>query len=679
MARILVTSNGDMLVNLSTECQIRDIYYPLVGQENHAMGQVSRFGFWVDGECSWLDSPEWQRSLHYEPETLVTQVTAVNARLQLRVDITEAVDIGRPVYLRKVVVHNQAERPREVKLFFHSDLNISGHSLGDTVYYDPVSQALIHFKGKRYFLLNAATSERIGLEEYATGIKQRNGAKGTWYDAEDGRLERCPISHGSVDATAAVTLKLPPQGSGSGYWWLVAGQNYQEVTHENQLIGERTPEFFMERTRSFWKLWVNKQETDFADLPPEVVGLYKRSLLMLRAHIDNRGAILAASDSDVATYNGDTYSYVWPRDGALTAMALVDAGDSSLAQRFFEFCASAISDEGFLLHKYNPDGSAGSSWHPWVGPNGERQLPIQEDETALVIAALWHHWKRFRDVEMIRPLYSSLVKPAADFLVRYRDSRTGLPLASYDLWEERRGITAFAAGCVWAGLRAAARFVEAFGEESLAARYQEAAAEVRAGALSYLYDKEAKRFLRSISIGRHGGIEADYTLDSSLYGLFAFGMLEASHPWVAASMKAIADRLWCPTPVGGMARYDGDSYWRVSQDLNHVPGNPWVICTLWLADWYIEVANTTEELQKACGLLRWVQSRALPGGALPEQLNPYTGEPIGPSPLTWSHATAARTIHRYAQKYRDLERQESPPGVRRGRHEVSSPSRHSSP
>ena len=106
MARILVTSNGDMLVNLSTDYEIRDIYYPLVGQENHAMGLASHFGFGVDGEFSWINSPEWQRSLHYEPETLVTQVAASNPHLQLQVDISEAVDIGRPVYLRRVVAHN---------------------------------------------------------------------------------------------------------------------------------------------------------------------------------------------------------------------------------------------------------------------------------------------------------------------------------------------------------------------------------------------------------------------------------------------------------------------------------------------------------------------------------------------------------------------------------------------
>ncbi|HKN87214.1 MAG TPA: hypothetical protein VJV04_10170 [Nitrospiraceae bacterium] len=51
--------------------------------------------------------------------------------------------------------------------------------------------------------------------------------------------------------------------------------------------------------------------------------------------------------------------------------------------------------------------------------------------------------------EYIKPLHRSLSTQAADFLTAYRDAETGLPLPSYDLWEERRGVTAFTYGAVW--------------------------------------------------------------------------------------------------------------------------------------------------------------------------------------------------------------------------------------
>ena len=64
-------------------------------------------------------------------------------------------------------------------------------------------------------------------------------------------------------------------------------------------------------------------------------------------------------------------------------------------------------------------------------------MPFQEDESALVVWALWRHYYRYRDIEFIRPLWVDVVQKAADFMCRYRDPRTGLPLPSYDLWEER--------------------------------------------------------------------------------------------------------------------------------------------------------------------------------------------------------------------------------------------------
>jgi GH15 family glucan-1,4-alpha-glucosidase len=43
------------------------------------------------------------------------------------------------------------------------------------------------------------------------------------------------------------------------------------------------------------------------------------------------------------------------------AAALIDAGYSEVTRRFFDFCHRVITDEGYLLHKYNPDGSLASS------------------------------------------------------------------------------------------------------------------------------------------------------------------------------------------------------------------------------------------------------------------------------------------------------------------------------
>ena len=47
------------------------------------------------------------------------------------------------------------------------------------------------------------------------------------------------------------------------------------------------------------------------------------------------GAIIAGTDSDLLHYARDTYSYMWPRDGALTAYTLDRAGYQGISQTIF--------------------------------------------------------------------------------------------------------------------------------------------------------------------------------------------------------------------------------------------------------------------------------------------------------------------------------------------------------
>jgi GH15 family glucan-1,4-alpha-glucosidase len=343
--------------------------------------------------------------------------------------------------------------------------------MGDTAYYEPVNDFLIHYKGKRYFLVNGRSEDGKGIYQYAIGGKESGNLEGTWRDAEDGELGMNPIAQGSVDSTISLRQKVSPQGKVQFFFWIAAEEGYFEVKELNALVLQKGPESLFKSTERHWTEWVTRREEDFCDLSSRAQEVYRRSLLIIRTQIDKGGAILAANDGDSSMFNRDTYSYMWPRDGALVAHALDLAGYPELTEKFFEFCASLMPKptyypEGYLLHKYNPDGSLGSSWHPWIR-DGKPKLPIQEDETALVLWALWSHYEVYRNRPLAESLFERMIRPASKFMLTYRHQPTGLPLESYDLWEERYGVLTFTTAAVCAGLEAGAKFAALFGDKEL--------------------------------------------------------------------------------------------------------------------------------------------------------------------------------------------------------------------
>lgn len=654
MPREIVLGNGRLLVNFDEGLNMRDLYFPYVGWENHIGGNRNSIGVWVEGKFSWLDEKDWLRQVGYLKDTLVSNCSAFNEHLGLKITINDAVHFRHDIFIKKMQITNLVDRPREIRIFFTHDFCIDGSEVGDTAVYDPKQHAIYHYKRNRYFLINGQVGEE-GIFQFALGTKRFMGAEGTWRDAEDGRLEGNPIAQGSVDSTISFRLMLEPQSSQDLYYWIVVGRCYNEVREDNAYVLKNTPGKLLRKITDYWRTWVNKNNRDFADLPPDIVDLFNRSLLIIRTQIDNGGAIIAANDSDILKGSRDHYSYMWPRDGALVAYALDRAGYSELTTSFYRFCRNVLTEEGYLLHKYNPDGSLGSSWHPWYR-DGQHQLPIQEDETALVLIALWNYYCHSKNFEFINTLYKSLIRKAANFMVEYRDPRTNLPRESYDLWEERRGIFTFTASTVYGGLMAAANFTKLFGDYYLAEKYEKAAQEIKEAILKYLYCPKVGRFLRGVYVDRDGKLTPDYTLESSLFGVFAFGVLPADDERVVQTMRAIQEGLWVKTDVGGIARYTNDYYFQVSQDIENVPGNPWFICTLWLAQWYIAIAKGDEELNIAKTILRWAASRSLISGAFSEQLHPYTGAPLSVAPLTWSHSTFILTVLDYLDKYAELKK-----------------------
>lgn len=649
MAKSLVLGNGSLLACFDKHGQLSDFYFPHIGLENHiSTGLTHKVGVFVDGTLYWLSDPGWESTVAYQKDTLASSITANHPGIKIKLTFNDVVYNEHSIFIRKVTVHN-AGPGREIKLFFNQQFHISENPRGDTAYFSPADHALVHYKGRRVFIVSARTGKDF-FDDFGVGLLGIEGKEGTWRDAEDGVLSKCAVEHGSVDSVMGITLSIEHNKDAVVWQWIAAAETYRDAIVYHRDIISRGPDHLLESTVDYWNAWINKREFVFYGLDEKVVDLFKKSLLVIRTHFDKAGGIIASSDSDILQYGRDTYAYVWPRDAAYVAFALDRAGYEEMSERFFNFCADALTNDGYLLHKYRPDSSLGSSWHPWAF-EGKTRLPIQEDETAIVLFSMWENYKVSRNLEFVESMYNELIKKAADFLVRHRDKTTELPLPSYDLWEEQWGISCYTAASVYGGLTAAAQFAELLGKHVAAERYRATATKTKEAILAYFYNEKEGHFAKMLH-QKGDTIEQDMTVDaSSAYGLLRFGVLPADDPRLVKAFTIAERRLSPPGKIGGIARYEGDRYYRVT---DNAPGNPWFIPTFWHIEYHIAKAKSEEDLKPVKERLKWACDFAVGAGMLSEQIHPENGTPLSVCPLVWSHAAYVLAVVAYLEKLETL-------------------------
>lgn len=610
MPRPIVLGNGRLLIGIDDRYRIRDLFYPHVGLYNHVSGVLCRFGVWVGGRFAWADSDQWERSLSFEPDALIATATLTHGDFGISLEIREAVCHDADIHVRQIKVRNLNDVGQDIRVFSHHDLTIQESDIGDTAMYHPFLQGMVHFKGEHYFLFGGRTAA-AGIAEYACGFS------GTWHDAEDGSLSMKPIEQGAVESVFSLHVSVPGNGEAEAHSWTICGSSFEHLDQGFGKLKEKGVPACLAQTADYWGAKAIGWRESLVGVPAELTDFAVKSALIVEAHADHCGGVVAAVDSDIMETNRANYAYVWPRDGALIAEVMDLAGEHQLARKFFQFCAPLITNQlPFFLQKYRPDGRLGATWHPWIF-HGQPEVPFQEDETALVLYALGEH-ADYGHVSELDDLFDSLVAPAADRLIEYRDAG-GLPLPSYDLWEERRGVHTFTVATVVAGLRGAAKLAMHLRRDTMM-RYASAAEEVL-------------QAMNERLLGEHGYIRSigDPGADASLLLLPLIGLVDASEPAMAQTRQRIVEELWVKSHVGGVARYRGDYYFRKS---DAYPGNPWVICTLWLAQNHILLGDTDAALR----IMQWARAHALPSGALPEQLHPDTGEALSVAPLAWAHA-----------------------------------------
>jgi GH15 family glucan-1,4-alpha-glucosidase len=632
MGRPIVLSNGELHVGINNFGLVHDFYFPYVGLENHAAGNSlrHRVGVWLNGTISWLDDGGWDISFSYPHHSLIGHTVAKNEALGVLIEFDDAVDATISAFMRNIHVVNLWDHEREIRLFLHQAFVIGdARSNTDTAQYLPDSDAILHYRGRRAFIISG-TANGQPFDQHTVGLFGIEGYEGSYRDADDGELCGSNVEHGRVDSVIRFTLTIPALSSTRVHYWIAAGTSTREALYIHKQVKEDTIQTRLHATAKWWHTWLAPAMHVADKIAPDHRENFLRSIMIIKSQIDNRGAVIASTDTSMLNYSRDAYGYCWPRDGAYVLWPLIRMGYEDEPRRFFDFCRRGLHPSGYLMHKYRADGALGSSWHPYVH-DGVNTPPIQEDETALVLFVFAQFYQMHPSPRLLHDFYESMVKPMADFLATYIDEVTGLPKPSYDLWEEVFLTTTYTTSVVYAALLAAAELAEAANDSDSAVKWRSEADDIMAAAHKHLYNSERQAFYKGLIV-KDGQIQHDDTLDmSSIFGAFMFGLFPVGGAELNSAIATTLQTFNVTDEAPGLPRYEHDNYRRVSDDIQ---GNWWIITSLWLAQYYAE----TDHYDKATTILDWVLTRASSTGVFPEQISPLDNSFVSVAPLTWSHA-----------------------------------------
>jgi len=661
MSTSLVLGNGSTLVNIDDTLNIKDYYWPFVGEANHLSQKANEIFFVIGQQRFYLSHQYFEFSYKYLENSLVSVSTATSSDLQLEITFHDFVVNDKDIFIRRIGVKNLSPEYREITMFFKHNYYMREDDIGNTAtWYEP-AKLMCHYK-KNTYLGVGITSD---IYQYTCASPTDNNNQGAVPD-QYGELYFNPVSTGTTESCISYQLKLSSQETENLDYFIVCGQNYQDITELANFTRKTDLAELMEKTNFYWQNWIIPRTGinffDNDDQNKTLEELYARSLLIMRTQTDNHGAIIAANDSEFVKQGGkDSYSYMWPRDGANTAIAFIEAGYPELAKNFFRFCAQVITKEGFLHHKYYSDMSKGigSSWHPWIDKYGNQQYPIQEDETAIVIVALFKYYTHYEDLDLITELWDTFIVPALNFLIDYRYLSNSLednnpigfklagsllPKPSYDIWEIHWGVHSYTVATVYAALMAGAKLAESRKVEHLIDQCLKSAEDVKSAYEEFFFDNDRGVFINSIYWDNTDTkCRKDLLPDSSISALWSFGMFDITDERIKKTIETIEKALWIDTAIGGLARKADDRYLQIDRQL---PGNPWFISTLWMAQYWLKVGDK----DKANKYLTWVLNHVDHTGLIAEQAHPYNGYSMSMKPLTWSHAEFVRTVNMIGRK-----------------------------
>ena len=376
------------------------------------------------------------------------------------------------------------------------------------------------------------------------------------------------------------------------------------------------------KTKKYWRKYVKEHsKIEFGETNYEyrIKNIYNRTILLYPLLYNQKtGGIAAAMEVDENKTKCGRYAYSWPRDAAFITTALDLLNMNKETEKFYKnFCKNTQNRNGMWEQRFYTDGRLASSWG------------YQIDETASVIYGVYNHYLNTKDFKFIKDNFKMLEK-ATKYLEQYIDKilkNEKLDRMSYDLWEMHEGISLYSIASIFSSFNAMIDIdelmVNEFNNNRLKQneireqkeRLQDKIIKIKEYIVNNFYDEDKKNYRRNLE---------DDKLDISILGtIYPFNVFSPKEKKIENTIERI--NMTLRTYTGGYLRFENDHY---TQD------RPWVITTLWMALYYIEVGKIKEA--KEC--FDFVVNSQSPYGFLAEQVDNSRMEPAWVIGLGWSHA-----------------------------------------
>ncbi|OPA76343.1 glycoside hydrolase family 15 [Paenibacillus selenitireducens] len=635
-----VIGNSRFLGSMTQTGRLVRLWWPNVDFPQHV--DTIRSGIRMNGATtSWFDSTEegWQHEAAYLPRTNIFHVSAKSDELPIEVETSSFAVPGEDIVAFRYQFMNRSDRPVSFQFVYYSSMSVTESPYYHTTEFDVEHDALVHFRHRYFFMASSANV----CTKYQAAQAWDNAVRGS---LDGSRIQMAPdgaMEWAFEDIQPGATVSLPV--------YITAGHNLEDAQAAMTTAKSRTVEEWLDETTAYWDGFLNSANPSPIK-ESRIAQLYERSLLTMKLMADEQtGSIIAAPEFDENFSRCGGYAYCWGRDAAFITTALDRAGLTNLSDRFYEWTLTAQDANGAWQQRHYHDGTLAPSWG------------IQLDEGASILWGMYQHYLVLKNEEQSQFLHQvwNAVEAGANYLVQMMDKETGLPRASRDLWEERGAQHTYTAAAVYAGLHAAASFADVSDRPNLASIWRSASEQIADAILHSCWNESNQVFYRGLKLevtestyieaqqqgyatsktSREKGypvymLEQDRVVDVSLLGISVpFAVIPASHEYAVKTADTI-ERLLTSPVVGGIKRYEDDNY---------IGGNPWILTTLWLAQYRIQ----NGQIDEAKALLHWVIDHQTATGLLPEQVDRETGKTAWVVPLTWSHAMFILAVHMLAE------------------------------